>query len=278
MSTLKVYVSADLEGVWGVVHSEHTLRDGREHDRARRWMTEEVNAAVEGALKAGASQVVVNDSHGTMRNLLPDELHPEAALITGSPKPMGMLEGLNGDFDCAFFLGYHARAGWKGVLSHTYSGRVVRRVLVNGREVGELGLNGMVANQLGVPVALVTGDDALVEEAKELFPLALTVVTKRAIGRYAALCPPRRKTLEAIEEAAYRAVEAVRKGDVKAEPPQPPLEVLVELTDPGMADLASLMPGCDRAGPAAVRFLAQNAVEAYRVVRAAMYLGSAILR
>jgi len=275
---LRVYVSADLEGVWGVVHGEHTFRDGREHDRARRWMTEEVNSAVEGAVRAGAEGVVVNDSHGTMRNVVPEELHPEASLITGSPKPMGMLEGLTADFDCAFFLGYHARAGSRGVLSHTYSGRTIRRVSVGGREVGELGLNAMVAHHLGVPVVLVTGDDAVAEEAREVVPEALVVITKRAVGRYAAMCPPRRRMLGEVEEAAFQAVRRVAEGRVKVGPSGGPLDVEVEFTDPGMADVAHLVPGSVRVSPTALRFRAEDALEAYRVVRAFMYLAISVER
>ncbi|RLE68910.1 MAG: peptidase M55, partial [Thermoprotei archaeon] len=113
---MKIYISADMEGVCGVVDVEHTRREGKEHDRARKWMVQEVNAAVEGALRGGAEKIVVNDSHGTMRNLLPEELHPEAELIIGSPKPMSMLEGLSEDFDGTFFIGYHARSGSFGVL------------------------------------------------------------------------------------------------------------------------------------------------------------------
>ena len=103
---MRIFISADMEGVAGVVHTEHTARDGREHDRARRLMTQEVNAAVEGALQAGASYILVNDSHGTMRNILPELLHPEADLITGSPKPLSMMQGIDPTFDAAFFIGY----------------------------------------------------------------------------------------------------------------------------------------------------------------------------
>ncbi|MDK2464223.1 MAG: M55 family metallopeptidase, partial [Candidatus Korarchaeota archaeon] len=239
---------------------------------------EEVNAAVEGAIRAGAEEVVVNDSHGTMRNVIPEELHPEASLITGSPKPMGMLEGLTAEFDCAFFLGYHAMAGGRGVLSHTYSGRTVRRVAVGGREVGELGLNAMVAHHLGVPVVLVTGDDALAGEAREAAPEAVAVATKRALGRYAAMCPPRRRVLEEIEEAAFQAVRRVAEGRVRVRPPAGPLDVEVEFTDPGMADVAHLVPGSVRVSPTTLRFRAEDALEAYRVVRAFMYLAIAVAR
>lgn len=106
---VKLYISADIEGVAGVVHSEHTTRDGREHDRARMLMTEEVNACIRGAVAAGANEIVVNDSHGTMRNIIPELLHTEASLISGSPKKLAMVEGLDETFDAAVFIGYHTK-------------------------------------------------------------------------------------------------------------------------------------------------------------------------
>lgn len=126
----RVFISADLEGIAGVVHGEHTRRDGREHDAARKLMTGEVNAAIEGALDGGAGQVVVNDSHGAKRNLIPEELHKEALLITGSPKRYSMMEGIQDQegYYCVMFVGYHAAMGRHGVLSHTYASSVVREV------------------------------------------------------------------------------------------------------------------------------------------------------
>ena len=118
---MKVFISVDLEGISGVVHDEHTGRTGKEHDRARKLMTGEANGAIIGALEAGASDVVVNDSHGTMRNLIPEELHEDAMLITGSTKPLSMMQGIDRGFDAAFFVGYHAGRGTlHGILDHTY--------------------------------------------------------------------------------------------------------------------------------------------------------------
>jgi D-amino peptidase len=270
---MRIYLSADLEGVCGVVDVEHTRRNGREHDKARKWMVHEVNAAVEGALKAGVEEVVVNDSHGTMRNLLPEELHPEAELITGSPKPMSMLEGLSEDFDGTFFIGYHARSGAFGVLSHTYSGRVVADLKVNGRSVGEPGLNGLVSNFFGVPVALISGDQFAVEEARDLFPGVVGVITKKAIGRYVAKCPSPAKARKLIEEGAFRAVNLLKKGEIKPIQVPSPVEVQLKFLNPGMADLAQVLPGSERVDPITLRYVAENMLEAYKAVRAMIYLG-----
>ncbi|HIE23149.1 MAG TPA: peptidase M55 [Candidatus Korarchaeota archaeon] len=270
---MRIYFSVDLEGICGVVDVEHTRRDGREHDRARKWMVQEVNAAVEGALKAGAEKIVVNDSHGTMRNLLPEELHPEAELIIGSPKPMSMLEGLSKDFDGTFFIGYHARSGAFGVLSHTYSGRVVADLKVNGRSVGEPGLNGLVSNFYGVPVALISGDQFAVGEALDLFPGVVGVITKEAIGRYVAKCPSPEKAKKMIEEGASKAVNLLRSGEIKPIQVPSPIEIQLKFLNPGMADLAQILPGSERIDPLTLRYVAKNMLEAYKAIRAMIYLG-----
>ncbi len=275
---MRIYLSADLEGICGVVDVEHTRRDGREHDRARKWMVQEVNAAVEGALRAGAEKIVVNDSHGTMRNLLPEELHPEAELIIGSPKPMSMLEGLSKDFDGTFFIGYHARSGAFGVLSHTYSGRVVADLKVNGRSVGEPGLNGLVSNFYGVPVALISGDQFAVGEARDLFPGVVGVITKEAIGRYVAKCPSPEKARKMIEEGAFKAVNLLRSGDIKPIQVPSPIEIQLKFLNPGMADLAQILPGSERIDPLTLRYVAKNMSEAYKAIRVMIYLGYSTLK
>ncbi|RLG50782.1 MAG: peptidase M55 [Thermoproteota archaeon] len=278
MLVVRIYLSADLEGICGVVDVEHTRRDGREHDRARKWMIQEVNAAVEGALRAGAEKIVVNDSHGTMRNLLPEELHPEAELIIGSPKPMSMLEGLSRDFDGTFFVGYHARSGAFGVLSHTYSGRVVADLKVNGRSIGEPGLNGLVSNFYGVPVALISGDQFAVGEARDLFPGVVGVITKEAIGRYVAKCPSPEKARKMIEEGAFKAVNLLRSGDIKPIQVPSPIEIQLKFLNPGMADLAQILPGSERIDPLTLRYVAKNMSEAYKAIRVMIYLGYSTLK
>ncbi len=118
---LKVFISVDMEGIAGIVSVDHTSSDGKDYGIARRWMTEEANAAIQGALDAGATEIVVNDSHGGMKNLIASEINPNAYLITGSPKPLSMMQGIDETFDAVIFIGYHAKAGTKdGVLDHTY--------------------------------------------------------------------------------------------------------------------------------------------------------------
>ena len=210
---MKVFISADMEGIAGVVSPEHTRIEGKEHERARRLMTGEVNGAIEGILKACKPQsIVVNDSHATMCNIIPEELHEAAELITGSPKPSAMMEGIDASFDTAFFIGYHAmRGSYPSVLEHTFHGRVIFDIFVNSERVGETAINAAVAGVHGVPVALVTGDRTVTEEACKFLGNVETVAVKEAVGRYAARCFSPAKARMAIRDAAFKAVKHVRK-------------------------------------------------------------------
>ena len=141
----KVYISVDMEGISGVVGDDQTSAGGAEYNRSRKLMAEDANAAIRGAFEGGATQVVVNDSHGSQRNLLPEDLDPRARLISHSFKRHGMVEGLDETFDAVIFVGYHAKADSpRGLFAHTGSG-VVKDVQVNGRSAGEGGLNTLMA-------------------------------------------------------------------------------------------------------------------------------------
>src|ERR671915_161264 len=159
-----VYISVDMEGIAGVVHEDQTdptdARHAPEYNRFRQLMTNEANAAIQGALDAGATRVLVNDSHWDMRNLLAEELHRVAELLSGSPKRLSMVEGIDGGFDAAMFIGYHAMAGThSAVIDHTYTSRVYE-VRVNDRPAGELALNAAMAGVYRVPIAAVSGDQS----------------------------------------------------------------------------------------------------------------------
>ncbi len=208
--SMKVYISVDLEGVSGIVSPEQTSPGGAGYELACKLMTEEANSAILGARAGGASEVVVNDSHGSMRNLLIDELDSWADLISGSPKTYGMMEGLDDTFGVVFFVGYHARAGTENaILDHTYSGKVVAHVELNGKPVGEIGLNAALAGYYGVPVGLVTGDQAATEEARALLGPNVKIVTvKRAVGNQAAICLHPEEVQSMIRQAADEALGA----------------------------------------------------------------------
>src|SRR5207245_10166930 len=169
---MRVYTSVEMEGIAGVVHESQTDPTtpafAAEYGRLRRLMTAEANAAVEGAVAAGATRVLVNDSHWFMRNLLAEELHQAAELVSGDPKPRSMVQDIDGGFDAALFIGYHARAGTRNAtLDHTYADRI-HDVRLNGKPVRALGINAAFAPVHGVPVALVRGDDAPADEAQDL--------------------------------------------------------------------------------------------------------------
>jgi D-amino peptidase len=233
-------------------------------------MTAEVNAAIEGVLEAGAQEVVVNDSHGTMRNLLPDMLHQKALLITGSPKPMSMMEGIqDGPYTCAMFVGYHARMNQTGVLSHTYWGTVVRDISLNGTLMGETGINAALAGSFGVPVTLVTGDDRVCHEAIGHIPGVLTAEVKQARGRYVARCLHPQVACKLIKEKAREAVTATVNPLVLPEP------VTLELSfmNIGQAEAASGLPGVMQVDPTTLSFTGESMLQTFRMMRALLTLG-----
>ncbi|MEW2275985.1 M55 family metallopeptidase [Streptomyces griseofuscus] len=200
---MRIYISADMEGVTGLVDAEDVQPPGRDYERGRVMMTEDVNAAIAGALSAGATHILVNDAHGPMRNLLLEHLHPQARLIKGRPKPMTMLEGLDAGYDAVLCVGFHARAGSLGVMSHSFMGHEVEDMWLDSRPVGEIGLLHATAATLGVPVALLSGDDAACDEMADWDASVLTVSVKTARDRFAAELRPAAEARHAIQTAAH---------------------------------------------------------------------------
>jgi D-amino peptidase len=168
---VKVFISFDMEGVAGIVDWSQCRAPGQHYEEGRRLLLGEVNAAIDGALDGGATEIVCNDSHGTMFNLDPAELHGRAAYVAGRHKPMYMMEGLDGSFDAVFLVGYHGSISGEGaVLSHTYNPQVISHAELNQTRVGESGINALAALAHGVPVALVTGDQHTTAEAAPFCP------------------------------------------------------------------------------------------------------------
>ncbi len=258
---MNVLVSVDMEGISGVVAMEHVRPEHKEYERFRRLMTAEANAAIEGALAAGATHIVVNDSHAGMTNLLIEELNPAAELISGSPKPLEMMQGIGPDVDAVFLIGYHGASGTAGsVLEHTWSGRVVGAWL-NGRPVGEAGLNAALAGAYGAPVVLVTGDRSVTEEARALLGNIETVAVKDGITRTAARCLPPEKAHHLIREAAQRALR--RKGIPLVIPP--PITLRVSFQRALHADMALLVPGSRRIDGRTVEWTGEDMRAVYQV-------------
>jgi D-amino peptidase len=203
---LKVFISADMEGVAGAVTPEQLGPSGFEYQRFREFMTAEVNAAIDGARAAGATEIVVADSHGNMQNLLIERLPADVWVVRGTARPLGMMHGIDSTFHAAIFIGYHAgTTNLAGVRAHTFASARYTRVALNGRDVPESLFNAALAGHFGVPVVAISGDDVAVRELLDAIPGAAGAVVKRAVGFHAAE--------SRTPEAAQRLIrETVRAG------------------------------------------------------------------
>jgi D-amino peptidase len=264
---MRTLISADMEGVSGIVHPSETNPGGYDYERSRALMTAEVNAAVAGVLEAvPGAEVLVADAHGPFRNLLPEELDRRARLVRGKPRPLGMLAGLDDNTDAVLFVGYHARSGaGPSVLAHTISDAVLD-VRLDGRSVGEIGLNAAMAGFHGAPVVLISGDDVACAELLELVPGAATVAVKQALGQAAAIALHPDEARERLHRVAAKAIR--RHDQVPLLIMPGPLKVEVDLYGPYTVDLATLIPGVGRApGARTVTFTAEDVAQAYRLVQ-----------
>ena len=268
----KVYISVDMEGIWGVVHGSQTSSDSAEYGPARKWMAEDVNAVVAGLFAAGAAEVVVNDSHGSMRNIIADALDPRASLISGTPKALSMMQGIDGSFDACIFVGYHARAGTApSILDHTISGGVVRAIRVNGQEMPELGLNAAIAGYFKVPVVMLTGDTVTCTQAKSILGDGLvTVAVKEAQGRYAAINLPRDEAKRRLSDGAKEALQ--KKGQVAVFRLNPPFKFELEVNTSAQAELPTLIYLVKRTGPRTLEFSADDYLVGFKLLRALINL------
>jgi D-amino peptidase len=238
---MRIYLSVDLEGIHGIVHSSQTQPGEPGYARATELMHLETNAVVEGLLAGGASEILVNDSHWSMLNLKTEMLHPKCKLISGWHKSHSMVTGVNDNFDAACFVGYHAKAGTaKGVLSHTYRAQVFLDVKLNNVSVGEAGLNAALAGWFGTPVALITGDDTVCKELSDLIGTIPHVAVKQSISRYAANLFPSSQILQQVKAKAEEALKNPKSWRL-FKPPSPST-ITLSFVDPCMADGAELLP------------------------------------
>lgn len=241
---MRVFISADMEGVTGVTHPQDVIPGRSQYERFRSFLTADVNAAIEGAARAGATEFLVNEAHDGMRNILLEDLDGRAELIVGSRKPLSMMQGFEGA-DVAFFVGYHARAGVEGILSHTFnSPSVVTDVQLNGGPCSEARMNATLAGLSGTPVGLVTGDDPTCEEAESLYTNVKTAQVKTAVDRYTARCLPQMAALERIHESAESAVRGA--GDLAPYAPGPPYTFTVEFATASTAAGVMFFPQQER--------------------------------
>lgn len=271
---MRVYISVDIEGIGGINHPHPTDPADRRYATSVDLMVGETNAAIEGALAGGATDILVNDSHWNMYNLLPEAVHPSARVLQGE-KAWSMVAGaqpvgVDGSpaFDVALFVGYHARAGHpRGTIAHTYTGRPVETRL-DGRPTGEYGLNALVLGAWGIPVGLVAGDDALAEEVEAWLPWAERVVVKDADGGHSAISPHpsvARERVQAGAEAAVRAAGArPADGRLRLLEVGRPVVIEVDYARGVVADHAAIVPGAERVGDRTVRYASDDPVEAFR--------------
>ncbi len=270
---MRVYISADIEGTAGVSGRSQTAAGAEGYQAACRLMTQEVNAAIDGAFAGGATQVTVNDSHGQMLNLILEMLDPRADLLHGAPKPWSMVEGLDDSYDVMVCTGYHARAGAAGTLAHTYSSAVIHEVTLCGAPVGEYELNAYYAGTYGVPVACVAGDDILEREVLAVSPQVHFARVKEARGRFGSLSLGAGRAREAIRAAAEAACR-LRDVPPLVAPARP--DLVATFMHAGQAQVAALCPGSQRVSPDAVRFESGEFREVFRAFRAMITLAGTV--
>jgi len=262
---LKVFVSVDMEGITGIVNWDDVSRDGKDYDSFREIMTREVNAAIEGAVAAGATDIVVRDSHGSARNLLPELLDRNARLLRDwSGGPMSMMDGLDESFDAVIFVGYHAKAGTPdALLEHTMSGSNILDIAINGVSLPEAGINALIAGHFGVPVVFVAGERALCEQAAALLGSVETVAVKEGVGNGALCLHPEvaRQQIRAGVEKALRGLESYRPFAMDA-----PYTLRIRFKNEEKVHAGSYYPGVRRTGDWELTFESDELMEIIRAM------------
>ncbi|WP_030378317.1 MULTISPECIES: M55 family metallopeptidase [unclassified Streptomyces] len=270
---MKILLSADMEGATGVTWPADVLPGTAQWERCRTLFTGDVNAAVQGFFEGGADEVLINEAHWSMRNLLLEQLDDRVEMLTGRHKSLSMVEGVqHGDVDGIAFLGYHAGAGMEGVLAHTYLANQITGVWLNDVRASEGLLNAHVAAEYGVPVVLVTGDDVACEDALGYAPEALKVAVKDHVSRYAAVCRTPARTAADIRAAAKEAAAlAVRHAPAH----DGPFTVALEFDAEHLAAATTVVPGVDRIGERKVAYTSATMYEGIRTFKAVTTIASA---
>jgi D-amino peptidase len=269
---MKVFISVDMEGVSGITDPEDVLPDGADYQRGRVFMTGDANAAILGAYDGGADEVLVNDSHWIMRNLLLERLDPRARTIKGFHKSLCMVQGLDASYDGAVFVGYHACAGTEGgVLNHTLLGKEIQNIYLNGEPTGETRLNAAYAGHFGVPVLVVAGDAAVGAEAERFLDGVQTVAVKDGIDKFSANCLHPEVAQARIREATARAVAA--RSSVTPYVLSSPYRLGIEWNSTTIAATCAMIPGVGLTGSRSVEFVTEDYPELMRVLVVMLLLG-----
>ena len=270
---MDIFISADIEGLAGIVNARQTSPTGPCYEDGRLWMLEQVNAAIDGAFAGGATRVVVKDAHGPGTNLRYHLLDPRAELISDWGPLSSMIEGISGEFDALFLVGYHARAGSElGTLAHSFNSRI-RNITVNGVAMGEIGLNAALAGSFGVRTALIVSDSLGVDEARALVPGIEGVAVKEALSMTCARSLPRESVAAAIRQGAARALEDLPRLTPLRH--QYPAEMIVEWNDYQSAHLCSYVPGVEKLDASRIRFRSPDALALERIWRVCRMLNCA---
>jgi D-amino peptidase len=273
---MKVYISADMEGISGVVSRTQIKPFDDDYKRARVLLTNEVNAAIEGALKAGAKGITVNDGHGngTMTNILIESLNTNAQLISGGPRKLGMMEGIDSTFDAAIFIGYPSRMNTPGVLSTSFDSSVISNINLNGKDAGEFYMNALAAGYYNVPVVFVSGDNILANEARNESGKIKTTIVKIAHGRYAAKCISPTIVQGMIKEKVEEALRSV--GVIKSVKVSGKIELKVTFLNSGLAEIVSFIPGFELVHPNVVQYNTNDFIESYRALMSMIEIAKSV--
>ncbi len=261
-----------MEGATGVVSYSQVSFDQSEYADGRKLITNDVNAAIDGAFLGGATEVLVNDAHGKMKNIIIEDLDPRARLIRGSAKHLCQMAGIDSSFDAAFLVGYHAMDGTRdGIIDHSLSSVVATSIRINGKTCGETGISASIASHFGVPVVLVTGDDKVCEEARKSLGDIETACVKRGMHRFVAECLPPKETSELIRQSACRAVR--RAKEITPQPIQCPVTCEIDLKTKSSIEYATLFPEVQIVAGNTLRFEAVDMLQAFKMLWGTLLLG-----
>ena len=262
---LKVYISVDMEGIGGVVSSDQLGPSAFEYQRAREWMTGEALAAIQGARDAGATEILVSDSHGNGQNLLIDQLPADVTVIRSWPRPLMMMEGIDSSFAAAVFIGYHSgTSNVRGVRAHTMSSATITGVTLNGREVPEGGVNAAIAGHFGVPVVAISGDDAAVDEVSAFAPGMVGAVVKRAISFHAAATLTPKAAQALIRDKVRAGVE--QRGRIAPYALGRNVSATMSFKNYRQAEMLAYLPFMTRVDAHTVRFTGRDMLEVSRII------------
>lgn len=269
---MRVYISVDAEGISGIVKLSQVIPASADYSFCRSMMINDVNAAIRGAFNAGATEVIINDAHHKGDNIQIDKLDSRAKLISGTDRPLIMMQGIDMGFDAALLIGYHSSKGNKGVISHTYFYSIIE-VTINKVPVSEYEINGLLAGYFKIPVVFISGDNELVKDARKNIPGVYSTVTKEAIGTASALCYHPDITKKSIEENVEKALRNYKNDNIKPMTTgTDKIELEIQFPTTGHADYASGISGFELVKPNRVKFVANNYMDMFKAFYSALLM------